>query len=178
MTDEPVFTATPEPADLQLKEVPERVDLQADSWTPSTDDEEDFNSCQDDEENISPRNYQPNQIVLSPLPFVLELPSRAKKNSYTPAAEQPSESLEQPSAFPPPMLPPKKVSYSVRSCSEDEIPSFEEIANRTVGTFGFIAGLVVYFGFCCCTFSRNTSNDIAETYTKHTLFSYAWPLEP
>ena len=176
MADEPVFTATPEPVELQLEEpTPQHTDLQADSWTPSTDDDEDFNSCQDDEETISPRNYQPQQIVLSPLPFVLELPSRAKKNSFTPCAEKPSEPLEQPSAFA--VMPPKKVSYSVRSCSEDEIPSFEEIANRTVGTFGFIAGLVVYFGFCCCTFSRNTSNDIAETYTKHTLFSYAWPLE-
>ena len=167
----PAFTVPPilAPTDSWTATSEASVDLQN---TPSINSEDDFNSCADDEECISPRNY----ITPSPLPFVLQLPPLRRKSSRAPSVEPPS--TEPPSAEQQtPIEPPLKQTYSVRSCSEDEIPAFEDLANRTVGTFGFLAGLVVYFGFCCCTFGRRTSDEIAETYSKHTLFSYVWPIE-
>jgi hypothetical protein len=124
-------------------------------------DSSDFGSCcsDDDSPNASPKTHYTEPAVLSPLPFVLELPEHAKT---VPQNEIPS---------------PLKQAYSIRSCSEEEIPTIEAIADRTVGTFGFLAGLTVYVGLCCCAFNSRAGEEIAETYQKHTLFAWCWPLK-
>ena len=125
----------------------------------------DFGSCCSEDDTVSTPSQHAEPAVLSPLPFVLELPPRAKKLSLPdppPADKIPS---------------PLKCSYSARSCSEEEIPTFEKLADRTVGTFGFIAGLTIYIGLCCCAFNNRASDEIAETYQQHTLFAWCWPLK-
>jgi hypothetical protein len=126
-------------------------------------DSSDFDSCcaSDDEAppSLSPATHC--SSPLNPLPFILELPPRAKK-CPVPSDEKP---------------PAKRVSYAARSCSSEEIPSFETIADRTVGTVGFVAGLMIYVGLCCCAYNSQAGDEIVETYEHHTLFSYLWSIK-
>ena len=133
-------------------------------------DSSDFGSCCSEDDTVSTPSQHADSAVLSPLPFVLELPPRAKKFSL-PAdlAQDPPQAEQIPS--------PLKCSYSARSCSEEEIPTFEKLADRTVGTFGFLAGLTIYVGLCCCAFNNRAGEEIADTYERHTLFAWCWPLK-
>ena len=134
-----------------------------DSWTPTPESETEFRGCCADDESA----IRDVIIAPEPLPFELELPSKAKT----------TEPIERVSSVEPmpPSSPPPKFAYSARSCSSEEIPDFEDVANRAVGTVGFMAGMLVYMGCLCCLYNKNAKNEIIETYNKHTLFSYFWP---
>ena len=128
-------------------------------------DSSDFGSCSSDDfspttPHSSPRAHCTEPATLQPLPFVLELPERAKT---LPAVD--------------PIPSPLKCSYSARSCSEEEIPAIEKFADRTVGTVGFLAGLTIYVGLCCCAFNSQARDEIVETYERHTFFAWCWPLK-
>ena len=149
-----------------------------DSWTPTPsgsqhdDDDIDFRSCED--ETAPATDTKDIIIAPEPLPFVLELPCRASKKSSIVSSDISSDIVSSVDTTAP-SSPPPKFAYSAQSCSEDEVPVFEDLANRTVGTVGFMAGLMVYLGCFCCLFNRNAKQEIVETYNKHTLFSYFWP---
>jgi len=151
-----------------------------DSWTPTppgsnADDNEspEFRSCcENDDMNTATDDSA--VIAPEPLPFVLELPERASKKASLVASDVSSDIVSSVDTNPP-QSPPPKFTYSAQSCSEEDTPVFEDMANRTVGTVGFLAGLLVYLGCFCCLFNRNARQEIVETYNKHTLFSYFWP---
>ena len=159
-----------------------------DSWTPtppgSNDDDEEppeFRSCCENDDMITATDDiaivatdDSAVITPEPLPFVLELPNKAIKKASLVASDISSDIVSSVDTNPP-QSPPPKFTYSAQSCSEEDTPVFEDMANRTVGTVGFLAGLLVYLGCFCCLFNRNARQEIVETYNKHTLFSYFWP---
>ena len=152
--------------------IPDVVKPPDDTWTPTPPGSQngsiEFDSC-DDETPVADTDPV---VVLEPLPFVLELPA-SKKTSI--AASDISSDIVSNVETTAPSSPPPKFEYSVQSCTDEDIPVFEDLANRTVGTVGFIGGLMVYLGCLCCLFNKNAKQEIAETYNKHTLFSYLWP---
>ena len=68
-------------------------------------------------------------------------------------------------------MPPLPQVYMARPCK----PALDDAIDRTVGTAGFLGGVMVYFGFCCCLCSP-ASQELRETYNGHTLCGLVCPL--
>ena len=77
-------------------------------------------------------------------------------------------------------MPPPPPVYVVRSAREEiTTPRFlESTFDRTTGTLGFVGGLFVYFGMCCClcSSSKHHPNAIRDTYNRHTLCGLICPV--
>ena len=69
-------------------------------------------------------------------------------------------------------MPPPPPGYMVRRHTKKNL---DTAIDRTVGTVGFLGGLVMYFGFCCCVCSPR-DGVVQETYNGHTLCGLFCPL--
>jgi hypothetical protein len=50
------------------------------------------------------------------------------------------------------------------------------LADRGVGTVGFLGGLLLYFGFCCCACGLDDRPIIRDTYNDHTVCGIVCPI--
>ena len=83
----------------------------------------------------------------------------------------------QPALFTTLTMPPPPPVYVVRAVCREEIQSprcLDATVDRTVGTVGFVGGVLMYFGFCCCLCSSGKA--VRETYNGHTLCGLFCPL--
>ena len=74
------------------------------------------------------------------------------------------------------MEPPKKPTapeFPVAVVCDNKGPS---LMDRSVGTAGFLGGLLVYFGFCCCACSKRDDHAIRDTYNDHTICGVVCPI--